>query len=294
VRLAARLVLHARFDADAVLADVAGRGVTVLCGVPTMFQALLAHPEAGRLGSAALKFCNSGGAPAPVEVLQRFAAATGCRILEGWGMTETSGTGTFTPVDAAHRPGSCGLPVPGLDLKLVDIADAARTVPRGERGEVCVRGPNVTSGYWRRDAAADGVYTPDGYLRTGDVGYLDADGYLYLVDRTKDMLLCSGYNVYPRTIEEAVYEHPAVAECCVIGIPDAYRGQAPKAFVVLRPGAAGLELAELQAFLADRLGRHEIVAALELRATLPRTPVGKLSKQALYAEEAARAAARVD
>jgi long-chain acyl-CoA synthetase len=181
--------------------------------------------------------------------------------------------------------------VPGLDLKLVDVTDGARVVARGERGEVCVRGPNVTPGYFGHDAAADGVYTADGYLRTGDVGYLDADGYLYLVDRTKDMLLCSGYNVYPRTIEEAVYEHPAVAECCVIGIPDAYRGQAPKAFVVLRPGVAGLGLAELQAFLAPRLGRHEIVAALELRATLPRTPVGKLSKQALYAEEAARAAA---
>jgi len=199
--------------------------------------------------------------------------------------------GTFSPREHERRPASCGMPVPGMSFKVVAIEDPARELPLGERGEICVKGPNVMKGYWKNPAATAASMTPDGYFRTGDGGYMDADGYVYIVDRLKDMILCGGYNVYPRNIEEAIYEHPSVSEVIVIGVHDAYRGQAPKAFVKLKPGAAPFTLDELRAFLRDRLGKHEMVAHLEIRAELPKTPVGKLSKKELYAEEAAKLAA---
>jgi long-chain acyl-CoA synthetase len=156
---------------------------------------------------------------------------------------------------------------------------------------MCVGGPNVMSGYWNKPEANAEAFNADGLLRTGDVAMMDADGYFSIVDRTKDMLLCSGYNVYPRTIEEAIYAHPAVAEVSVIGIPDEYRGQSPKAFVALKAGAAPMTLDEMKAFLRDRIGKHEMIGALEIRDALPKTPVGKLSKKELVDEEAARRAA---
>jgi long-chain acyl-CoA synthetase len=204
-------------------------------------------------------------------------------------MTETSPVGTFTP-DGKRRPASCGMPVPAMSMKMVSIEDPAREVPLGERGEICVKGPNIMKGYWKNEAATAASMTPDGYFRTGDVGYMDAEGYVYIVDRIKDMILCGGYNVYPRNIEEAVYEHPSVSEVIVIGVHDAYRGQSPKAFVKLKPGAPPFTLDELKAFLKDRLGKHEMVEHLEIRAELPKTPVGKLSKKELYAEEAKKLA----
>ena len=160
-------------------------------------------------------------------------------------------------------------------------------VAPGERGEIVIRGPNVMKGYWGNAAATAEAFNLDGYMRTGDVGLMDAEGYIHIVDRTKDMLLCSGFNVYPRTIEEAIYAHPSVAEVCVIGIPDEYRGQSPKAFIALKAGASAFTLDELKAFLKDRIGKHEMVGAMEIRDTLPKTPVGKLSKKTLVDEEAA-------
>jgi long-chain acyl-CoA synthetase len=203
-------------------------------------------------------------------------------------MTETSPSGTFSPPIGPIKPGSCGMPVPGMMFKFVSVDDPKVEVAPGERGEICVKGPNVMKGYWNNPEATAEAFTADGFFRTGDVGYLDEDGFVYIVDRTKDMLLCSGYNVYPRTIEEAIYAHPAAAEVCVIGIPDEYRGQSPKAFIKLKPGAEGFTLDELKAFLKDRLGRHEMIGAMEIRAELPKTPVGKLSKKDLSDEEAAR------
>ena len=150
-----------------------------------------------------------------------------------------------------------------------------------------IKGPNVMKGYWNAEAATREAFNRDGFMRTGDVAEMDADGYLYIVDRTKDMLLCSGFNVYPRIIEEAIYTHPAVAEVCVIGIPDAYRGQSPKAFVALKVGAEPITLEAMKAFLADKIGKHEMIGALEIRTALPKTPVGKLSKKTLVDEEAA-------
>ncbi|MBS0449182.1 MAG: long-chain fatty acid--CoA ligase [Proteobacteria bacterium] len=292
MRLGAHLVLHARFDLDALVKDLAAKKISVFAGVPTMYTAILDHPQAGELDLTSLKFCGSGGAPLPLEVQTRFVELTGCKLNEGWGMTETSPTGTYTPVVGMRKAGSCGIPLPGIELKFESLTDAPNEAPRGEPGELCIRGPNVMKGYWHNEAATAKSITPDGYFRSGDVARMDDDGFVFIVDRTKDMLLCGGYNVYPRVIEEAIYEHPSVAEVCVIGIPDDYRGQSPKAFVTLKKGAAAPTLDELKAFLKDRIGKHEMIAELEVRAELPKTPVGKLSKRELIdAEERRRASA---
>ncbi|MBS0317805.1 MAG: long-chain fatty acid--CoA ligase, partial [Proteobacteria bacterium] len=291
LKMGAEIIMHARFDPKAALEDIANKKVTVFCGVPTMFTALIAHPDTPSYDLHSLKFCGSGGAPLPVEVGQRYTAVTGADLSEGWGMTETSPTGTFSPLHKA-RPGSCGIPLPCIEIRLLSLDDPKRYVPLGEKGEMCIKGPNVMKGYWNNPKATAESTTFDGLFRTGDVAYMDADGYLFIVDRTKDMLLCSGYNVYPRVLEEAIYQHPSVNEVCVIGIPDAYRGQSPKAFVTLKPGAEAFALGELQAFLKDKLGKHEMIQALEIRAELPKTAVGKLSKKDLVDEEARKRAAQ--
>ncbi len=279
------LSLHARFDAQAALDDIVQKKISCFPGVPTMFSALLAHPDLARYDLRSLRHCGSGGAPLPLEVAQRFEQTTGCKLSEGWGMTETSPTGTFTPMHGVRKPGSCGLPSPGIEIRMLALDDDGRYVARGERGEICIRGANVMKGYWNKPGATAEVTTFDGFLRTGDVGYMDDDGFVFIVDRCKDMLLCSGYNVYPRVLEEAIHQHPAVAEVCVIGIDDAYRGQSPKAFVTLKAGAEPFTLAQLQAFLKDRVGKHEQVQALDIRSELPKTAVGKLSKKELQDEE---------
>jgi len=292
IHIGAELVLHTRFDVDAVVKDLTEKKITAFPGVPTMFVAVLNHPRAAKADLSSLKWCNSGGAPLPLEVQRSFEKLTGCRLAEGWGMTETSPTGTFTPVTNEARAGSCGVPSPGITIKFLDTADNTTYVPLGRSGELCIKGPNVMKGYWKKPDATAEIMTPDGFMRTGDVGYMDEDGYVYIVDRTKDMLLCGGFNVYPRVLEEAVYKHPSVEQVTVIGIKDEYRGQSPKAFVKLKAGAASFTLKELQEFLKDRLGKHEMVQALEITDSLPLTPAGKISKKELYDEEERRAAAQ--
>jgi long-chain acyl-CoA synthetase len=217
-------------------------------------------------------------------VAERFEKLTGHRIGGGWGMTETSPAGTGMPREWTGRAGSVGLPLPGITMDIVALDDPRRRLPPGEKGEIRVKGPNVTQGYWNAPEETAAAFV-DGYLLTGDIGYMDEDGYFYLVDRKKDMIISGGFNVYPRIIEEAIYEHPAVAEVSVIGVPDDYRGEAAKAFVQLKPGAAAFTLEELRTFLADKLGRHELPAHLEFRDALPKTAVGKLSKKELFEEE---------
>jgi long-chain acyl-CoA synthetase len=231
------------------------------------------------------------GAPLPLEVQQQFQEITGCRLAEGWGMTETSPTGTFTPPKGPVKPGSCGIPMPGITIKFANVEDPTKYVPYGEKGEMAIGGPNVMKGYWKKPDATSDVMTPDGYMLTGDVGYMDEDGYIYIVDRTKDMLLCGGFNVYPRIIEEAIYKHPSVEEVSVIGIRDLYRGQSPKAFIKLKAGAPALTFEEMKNFLNDKLGKHEQLGAMEVRSELPKTAVGKLSKKELYDEETRKQAA---
>jgi long-chain acyl-CoA synthetase len=291
LRLGAELVLHMRFDVEAVVKDIASKKITSFPGVPTMYVAIINYPGIEKIDVSSLKWCASGGAPLPVEVQQRFQQITGCRLAEGWGMTETSPTGTFTPPQGAVKPGSCGIPIPGITIKFANVEDPTKYVPYGDKGEIAIGGPNVMRGYWKKPEATADVMTPDGYMLTGDVGYMDEDGYIYIVDRTKDMLLCGGFNVYPRIIEEAIYKHPSVEEVSVIGIRDEYRGQSPKAFVKLKVGAPTVTFEEMKTFLKDKLGKHEQLGAMEIRAELPKTAVGKLSKKELYEEEARKQAA---
>jgi long-chain acyl-CoA synthetase len=290
VRLAGRSVLHLRFDPGRVLAEIAEKRATVFFGVPTMFTALNACPGLDQADLGSLRFCNSGGAPLPGEIGERFRRVTGQTVQEGWGMTEMCGVGTVTPRGTIGPPGACGIPLCGVDIRFLDVNDPQRYVAYGERGEICVAGPNVLGAYWKKPEATAESMTADGYFRTGDVGSMDENGYLTIADRIKDMLLCSGFNVYPRAIEEAIYRHPSVAEVIVIGVADAYRGQHPKAYIRLRDGAAPFTLDELKLFLKDALGKHEMVHTMEIRDALPKTPVGKLSKKELYQEEQDRAA----
>lgn len=284
VRIGAEVVLHTRFDAEAALRDLVGKKITMFAGVPTMYVGLLALPGFDAADLSALKFCNVGGAPLPPALNAEFKRRGGHFLNEGWGMTETSPAGTFTPIVGERRPGSCGLPMPGITISMRSVEDPLREVPHGERGELCIAGPNVMKGYWQNPQATAEVMTADGFLRTGDVAIMADDGFVTIVDRTKDMILCGGYNVYPRNIEAVLYEHPAVLEALVIGVPDAYTGQAPKAYVALKAGAAPFTLEALQAFMKGRIGKHETVRALEFRAELPKTAVGKLSKKHLYDE----------
>jgi long-chain acyl-CoA synthetase len=281
------LLLRVRFDVETTLHDIEVKKATAFAGVPTMWIALANTPDLDKRDFSSLRYAGSGGAALPVEVAERFHKLTGHRLGGGWGMTETSPAGTALPKDCTHKPGSVGLPLPGILMDIVALDNPRRRLAPGEKGEIRIRGPNVTKGYWNAPAETAAAFA-DGFFLTGDIGTVDEDGYFYLVDRKKDMIISGGFNVYPRTIEEAVYEHPAVGEVIVIGVADAYRGEVAKAFVQLKAGARPFALEELRAFLADKLGRHEMPAYLEIRDALPKTAVGKLSKKELIAEERQR------
>lgn len=281
------ILLRMRFDVETTLRDIEQKRATCFLGVPTMWIALANHPDIEKRDLSSLRFCSSGGAPLPVEVGQRFERLTGIRLGGGWGMTETSPAGTNIPRNGPDKPGTVGVPLPGIDMQIVALDDPHRVLGVGETGEIRIKGPNVTPGYWNKPQENAAAFA-DGYFLTGDIGYVDEDGFFFLVDRKKDMILSGGFNVYPQIVEQAIYEHPSVEEVLVIGVPDAYRGESAKAFVRLRAGAAPFTLDELQAFLADKVGRHEMPRELEFRGALPRTPVGKLSKKELREEERAK------
>jgi len=283
------LILHTRFDPQTALAEIEA-GATSLPGVPTMWIAIAATPGFEKRNLSSLRYCASGGAPMPVEIARRIKTMTGHDILGGWGMTETSPVGTNIPPGWPDKIGTIGVPLPGIYMDVVSPDDPTRVLPAGEIGEIRIFGPNVTAGYLNRPDETVASFAGNGFL-TGDIGFMDADGFFTIVDRKKDMILCGGFNVYPQMIEQAIYEHPDVEEVLVIGIADAYRGEAPKAFIKLQPGAPGLTLEALRAFLKGRLGPHELPAHLDVRDALPKTPVGKLSKLELKQEEAERARA---
>jgi long-chain acyl-CoA synthetase len=283
------ILLRLRFDAETILHDIEVKRATAFPGVPTMWIALANHPGIEKRDFSSLTHCTSGGAPLPVEVGAQFERLTGRSLRGGWGMTETSPAGTNLPTEGPVKVGSIGLPMPGIEVDVVALDDPRRVLAPKEIGELRIRGRNVIKGYWNRPEETAKSFV-DGWLLTGDIGYMDEDGYFFIVDRRKDMIISGGFNVYPQVIEQAVYEHPQVEEAAVIGIPDAYRGEAAKVFVKLKEGAPGFTLEELNAFLADKIGRHEMPAALEIRASLPRSPVGKLSKLELRDEERRRAA----
>jgi long-chain acyl-CoA synthetase len=281
------LLLRSRFDIEAVLRDIEVNRVTAFPGVPTMWAALVNYPGIEQRDLSALRSCASGGAPLPVELAERFGRITGLALPSGWGMTETSPAGISPPLRGPAKPGTVGLPLPGITVEVVAPDDPHRVLGPGEVGELRIKGKNVTRRYWNRPGETAAAFADGGFL-TGDIGTMDEDGYFFILDRKKDMILSGGFNVYPQLIEQAIYEHPDVEEVLVIGIPDPYRGEAAKAFIKLRPDASPLALDALRDFLADKVGRHEMPAALEIRAALPRTGVGKLSKKELIEEERAR------
>ncbi len=287
IRSGAELIVHPRFVLDDVMRDIGRKKPTVFQGVPTMYNAMSNHPRIGTFDLTSIKACVSGGAPLPAEVKGQFESLAGGTVMEGYGLTESSPSATCNPLDGVNKTGSIGLPLPNTEIVIVDREDPHRVLGIGENGEICIAGPQVMKGYWNRpEATADTII--DGRLRTGDVGYMDEDGYTFIIDRMKDLILCGGFNVYPRHVEEAIYQHPSVAEVTVIGVPDDYRGESPKAFVALKEGAEPVDEAGLLAFLGDRLGKHQIPREIEFRDTLPKTMIGKLSKKELVEEERAR------
>jgi len=285
VQQAAEMILMPRFSLDETLEIIRTRRPTIMPGVPTLFNAILNHPRINSYDLSCLKFCLCGGAALPVEVRDRFHAQTGRVLTEGYGLSEASPVVTANPLDPSQqRAGSIGLPLPGTVVSLRDLTDPRREVAKGERGELCVSGPQVMKGYWKKPAETAAQFT-DTFLRTGDVGVMDDDGFFTIVDRIKDLIICSGYNVYPRRIEDALYEHSAVEEAIVIGLADKYRGEAPKAFVKLKEGTSATA-EELMAHLQVKLSKIELPSAIEFRDSLPKTMIGKLCKKSLKAEEA--------
>ncbi|WP_254605074.1 long-chain-fatty-acid--CoA ligase [Sphingomonas bacterium] len=282
------IVLLPRFEMRQFLKAMKRTRCTELFAVPTMLNALGALPRNKLAVMSSLKFSISGGAPLPIEIRQAFEEKTGCIVVEGYGLTEAAPIITCNPIDGVIKDNSCGPAFPDTVIEVRDLDDPHELLPAGRRGEVCVRGRQVMKGYWRRPHDDAQVFV-DGALRTGDVGYLDEQGYLFLVDRIKDVILAGGYNIYPRVIEDALYEHPAVLEAVVIGIDDPYRGQTPKAFVTLRPDQA-ITTEAIRAFLRERINKLEMPRQIEIRDRLPKTLIGKLSKKELVAEEKAKSA----
>ncbi len=280
----AELVLMPRFELAATMKTIRARKVTNFPAVPTIYNAVNHATDKVRGDLSSLQYCISGGAPLPVEVKQRFEELTGCVLVEGYGLSETSPVIATNPLDKGGKPGSVGVLMVGTTVEIRDTEDPHKLLAQGDKGEICVRGPQVMRGYWNKPQETKETFV-DGVLRTGDVGYMDEDGYLFLVDRKKDLILAGGYNVYPRVIEEALYQHAAIREATVIGVPDKYRGEAPKAFVTLKEGQSTTP-AELKSFLADHLNKIEMPREIEIRDELPKTMIGKLSKKELVAEEA--------
>ena len=272
----ASLALIPRFDADRVLATIERDGVTTFEGVPTMFAALLHHPERERFDVSTLRACVSGGAALPVEVLRGFEAAFGCVILEGYGLSETSPVACFNHPNRERKPGSIGTPVEGIEMKLVD--DHRRSVAPGEVGEIAIRGHNVMKGYWNRPEATADAIDADGWVYSGDMARIDEDGCYFIVDRKKELIIRGGYNVYPREIEEVLYEHPAVREAAVIGVPHSDLGEEIAAAVALKPGADVTE-SELRDYVKANIAAYKYPRHVWFVDALPKGPTGKILKR---------------
>jgi long-chain acyl-CoA synthetase len=275
------LTLLPRFEPAKALEVIQRDRVTVFEGVPTMYVALLNHPRRGDEDVASLRLAVSGGAALPVEVLRGFEDAFGCVILEGYGLSETSPVASFNHPDRDRKAGSIGTPIDGVEMRLVGLA--GEDVPAGEVGEVAIRGHNLMKGYWGNEQATREAI-PDGWFRTGDLARQDTDGYYFIVDRKKDLIIRGGYNVYPREVEEVLYEHPAVAEAAVVGIPHPVHGEEVGAAVVLKPEAEATP-EELQAFCRERVAAFKYPRHVWLEASLPKTATGKLLRREVVPPE---------
>ena len=260
-----------------------------MAGVPAIYNAINNYSKVQEFDLSSLNYCISGGAPLPVEVKKKFEAKTGCKVFEGYGLPESTPVATVNPPFGENVAGSIGLPVPQTVIEIIDREDKETPMELGERGELCIRGPQVMKGYYNNEKATADVLrkTPDGGLRlhTGDVAIMDEQGYIYIVDRIKDLIITNGYNVYPRHVEEAIYQHPNVEECIVAGIPDAQRGEIVKAWIKLKEGRE-LTVEDLKDFMTDKISRIEMPKRFEFRdKPLPKTMIGKLSRKDILAEE---------
>ena len=276
VSAGAELVMLARFDAGRALEAIERYGVTVFEGVPTMYSALLHHPERERFDVSALRLCVSGGAALPVEVLRAFEDAFGCLILEGYGLSETSPVASFNHPGRDRKPGSIGTPIEGVQMKLVDL-HRRDSVP-GEPGEIAIRGHNVMKGYWNRPEATAEAIDADGWFYSGDIARIDEEGFFFIVDRKKELIIRGGYNVYPREIEEVLYEHPAVREAAVIGIPHPDLGEEVGAAVALKSGQHVTE-AELRDYVKSNVAAYKYPRHVWFVDELPKGPTGKILKR---------------
>ncbi len=277
------LILLPRFELKDVMETIRATRPTHFPGVPTMYVAVNNFPNAETYSVDSIHLCNSGAAPMPVEVMETFERRFGAKILEGYGLSEASPFTHGHPVHGVRKPGTVGMPAPATIAEIVDVLDGVTVLPPGEAGEIRIRGPQVMAGYWKMPEES-AVALRDGWLYTGDIGRMDEDGYFTIVDRKKDMIIASGYNVYPRDVEEVLYEHPAIQECCVAGVPDGYRGETVKAFVVVKSGAT-LTADDLAAFCAERLAPFKVPKIVEFRDSLPKSAVGKILRRALVGEE---------
>jgi long-chain acyl-CoA synthetase len=283
---ASEIILVPKFELNETLKLIHSVKPTLMPGVPTLFNAILNHRKIKSYDLSSLKFCLSGGAALPVEIKRGFEALTGCKLVEGYGLSETSPVASANPPDGPVKDGSIGMPLPATRISIRSLDDPAKELGLNEDGEICIAGPQVMPGYWQKPEETRAVFV-DSFFRTGDIGHMDEDGFVFIVDRLKDMINCSGFKVYPRRIEEVLYEHPAVEEVIVIGIPNVHRGEAPKAFVKLREGQSATPQALIE-FVRPKLSKIEMPEEIELRSSLPKTMIGKLSKKELKAEEAAK------
>ncbi len=290
ILMAAEIILVPRFDVKQILQLISKLRPTVFPGAPTMYIALINHPELKKYDLSSIEACVSGSAPLPLEVQQRFEELTGGKLVEGYGLTESSPVTHSNPIWGRRINGSIGLPWPDTDARIVDPA-TGEDLPQGQIGELAVQGPQVMRGYWNRPEETKNVLR-DGWLFTGDMAYMDENGYFYIVDRKKDMIIAGGYNIYPREVEEVLFEHPAIQEAAVVGVPDPYRGETVKAFVVVKKDHQVTE-EQLNAFCRQRLAAYKVPRIYEFRSELPKTMVGKVLRRQLQ-EESRQAAGHQD
>jgi long-chain acyl-CoA synthetase len=270
------LTLIPRFDPAKALEIIQRDRVTVFEGVPTMYAAMLNHPERGEYDTSTLEVCASGGAAMPVEVMRGFEEAFRCKVLEGYGLSETSPVASFNHPDKERKPGSIGTPIEGVEMKVV--GDDGEDLPSGEVGEIVIRGHNVMKGYWNRPEATGESIDEDGWFKTGDMAKIDEDGYFFIVDRKKDLIIRGGYNVYPREIEEVLYEHPAVREAAVVAVPHADLGEEVGAAIALKDGA-DVSPEDLQEFVKEQVAAYKYPRRVWLVDELPKGPTGKILKR---------------
>ncbi|MCE7887696.1 MAG: long-chain fatty acid--CoA ligase [Alphaproteobacteria bacterium PRO2] len=273
-----------RFNLNEALKTIHKKKPHLFPAVPAIYSGINNHPDLKKFNISSLRYCISGGAPLPAEVKRTFERITGCVVVEGYGLTESSPVVCANPIRGENKAGSIGMPLPGTVVEIINPADKTTIMPVGERGELCVRGPQVMKGYYNKPLETSEVLK-DGRLHTGDIAIMDSRGYVYIVDRIKDMIITNGYNVYPRNVEEAIYLHPSVEECIVAGLPDEQRGEIVKAWIKLKPDMV-LSEEELVKFLADKISKMEIPKLIEFRIkALPKTMIGKLSRKDILAEE---------